>query len=547
MTRPLMDPQPLYPILETVWIWIAAPLTVVAAIVLTVRLKLPQILGLPAAFRALRQHDEGAEGTVPPATSVVMATVATYGAAAAVGAATAVSLGGAGAIAWVWLFSFLLMPLRMGEALLARTAPPGRAGEVSGTLAGRLLDDELGGLRALGYSLLVLVPLAGFAFYGGTHGEAVIDAAEELLPGSALPLGVGVAVVGGLLALAPLKKAGSAIGWVAAVSLIALFGAALIALFSNPGRGFSGIGRALLDVWYDAPSVGSFSGALAGEIALAGMLHLLPPLVGVAGVDGAWQAQAQAPTTKGQASAALLGPLFYGILTTVIGLSLVATNAFSQPVEDTRALGELTFYNVDFDTVSQRREEDRLFRGFIRVENGTTGVIETHIGAERGMVRSPVFEDAGRPGNFALHVTGGRIDSLQKPGALGALELRPFSEIDRITVRGEMLPAGGRLLAASMTRGGGTITSRVALAALLLLAALGAAAWGLGVQKTLAARIPRKIARAAAILPALGLGVAASGVVPGLGMFGAIVAGVLAAVSAIALIVRAKDAAGLKK
>jgi AGCS family alanine or glycine:cation symporter len=542
-----MDPQPLTPILEMVWIWIAAPLTAVAAVVLTVRLKLPQILGLPAAFRGLRQHDEGAEGTGRPATAVAMATVATYGAAAAVGAATAVSLGGAGAIAWVWLFSFLLMPLRMGEALLARTAPPGRAGDVSGTLAGRLLDDDVGGLRAIGYALLVLVPLTGFAFYGGTHGEAVIEAAEELLPGSALPLGVGVAVVGGLVALAPMKRAGSAIGWVAAVSLIALFGAALVALFSSPGRGFSGIGRAFLDAMYDAPSVGSFSGALAGEIALAGLLHLLPPLVGVAGVDGAWQAQAQAETTKAQASAALLGPLFYGILTTVIGLSLIATNAFSQPIEDTRPLGELTFYGVDFDTVSQRQEPERLFTGFIRVEDGTTGVIETHVGSERGMVRSPVFEDAGAPGNFALHVTDGHIDSLQKPGMLGALELRPPSEIDRIIVRGDMLPSGGRLLAASMTRGGGAVTSRVALAALLLLAALGAAAWGLGVQKTLAARLPRKIARAAAILPAIGLGVAASGVVPGLGRAGTIIAGLLAAASAIALIVRAKDAAGLLK
>jgi hypothetical protein len=263
------------------------------------------------------------------------------------------------------------------------------------------------------------------------------------------------------------------------------------------------------------------------------------------GVDGAWQAEAQASTTKRQASAALLGPLFYAFLTTVVGLSLVATNAFTRPIEDTRPIEELTFYKVAFETTSQRLEEDRLYTGFIRATDGDTGVVEIDVATKRGMIRTPTFEDAGEPANVALHVVDGQVDALQKPGPMDALQNRPLSELAQLEVRGRMLPEGGKLLAASMNRGGGPILSRVALAALLLLAALGAAAWGLGVAKTLRARLPEAAARWTAVIPAAGLALCAAGLIRGFGLMGVLVAGVLTVVTSVALVVRAKDAADL--
>ncbi|HJL18303.1 MAG TPA: hypothetical protein RMH99_21750, partial [Sandaracinaceae bacterium LLY-WYZ-13_1] len=384
-----------------------------------------------------------------------------------------------------------------------------------------------------------------FAFYGGTHGEAMVEAADELLPGSALPLGLGVAGAGAVLAVLPTRKVGSVLGWVAAVALIAMFGAGLVAFFSDLNRGLGGFGRAIMDAIYDAPSSGAWSGALAGEIAMAAMFHVLPPLAASGGIDGAWQAEAQAPTTKKQAATALLGPLFYAILTTVVGLSLVATNAFTRPIEDARPIRELTFYRTAFDSTSQRLEESRLYTGFIRATDGDTGVVEVDVATDRGMVRTPTYEDAGEPANVALHVVDGDVDGLQKPGQMNALQNRPLSELRELRVRGRMLPEGGKLLAASMNRGGGPVIARVALAALLLLAVLGAAAWGLGVRKTLRVRLPDATARWAAVLPALGLGVAAMGWIPGFGGLGILAAGVLTALSSIALVVRAKDASEL--
>lgn len=536
-----MSPEDLQNVLSTLWMWIAAPAAGIAALVLTIRLAVPQVIGLPEAFRAMREDDPKAPGTIHPATSVAMGAVTSYGAAAAVGAATAIALGGPGAIAWVWLFAIVLAPLRMGEAILARTAPVGQPGESTGSLAGRLLDDPIRGLRVLGWALVVLVPVTGFAFYGGTHGSAVLDAAEQLLPGSALTLGLTVAVVAGVLALIPTEKIGSILGWLAAVSLLALVGAALVALGSEPGRGIAGIGRALQDAFYDTPGSGAFSGALAGEIAMASVLYLLPPLAAGTGVEGAWHAEAQAKTTRGQAKAALLGTIVYGLVTTVVGLSLVATNAFARPVDDSRTMREVRFYRAAFDTVSQREEPSRFFSGIIRIQEGATGVVEINPGTERGMILTPRFEEDGEPADVMLRVSDGVVIEIHRPGTMGALELAPDSAFDRVTIHGRMLPRGGRLIAESMSRGGGSITSRVSLAALLLLALLGAVGWGFGVRKTLAAKLPEKVARFTAMIPAAGLALAALGVVRDFSSWGLVAAALLTTVSAMALIVRGKE------
>ncbi len=540
-----MDPSRLDPVLEVIWLWATGPLTLVASILLTVRLGLPQITKLGAAFRAVREVDAGAGGSIHPGAATLLSAVASYGAAGAVGAATAVSLGGAGAIAWVWLFTFLMMPLRMGEAALARTAPPGRAGEPTGSLAGRLLDDPVGGLRFAGAALLVLVPLAGFAFYGGTHGAALTGAAEHLAAGSAAPIVLIVAGLGVVLALLPPKRVGALAGWIAVVAVLALFAAGLVAFLSEPARGFSGFGRAIFDAVQDAPIAGAFTGALAGEIAVAAMLHALPPLVGAGGVSGVWHAQAQAATTRQQAAAAMLGPLLYGVMTTVVGLSLVATNAFATPVEGSRTLRETTFYRYDFETVSQRDEESRMFDGVLRVTEGETGVVEVHAGTARGMIRAPRFEDGGEAADVAIRVVHGRALEVQRPGRLGALERQPETALDEVTIHGRMLPRGADLIAAATHEGGGDLWTRVALAALLLLAALGLMAWGGAVARTLGARLPASSARWTAAIPGLGLGLASLGVVRGFAQIGSAVAGLLGLVVALTLIVRAKDIAAL--
>ncbi|MGE3636178.1 MAG: hypothetical protein AB7P00_40115 [Sandaracinaceae bacterium] len=534
-------------IAEGAWLYGAAPATLLAGIFLTVRLGVPQVAWLGRAFRAVSSHDAGAPGELHPAAATMFAAAASYGAAGAVGAGTAVALGGPGAIAWVWLFTLLLMPLRAASIALARSAPPGRAGEAQGSLAGRLALDSAPLVRGIGWALVGLVPLVGLAFVGGVHGGALADVSAQLIDDGAAPVTAIVAGLGLVLAFLPPRRVAGFLGWVAVIAFLTIFAAGLIAFLSEAGRGFGAIGRAVVDAVEDAPSAASFSGALAGEIAVAAMLYLLPPVVGSAGVASAPHAAAQAHTTRDQAAAGMLGPLLYGVLSTLLGLSFVATNAFAHPVEGSRRLDEVVFYATEFDTVSQRLEPDRrLPTAILRPMNGETGVVVVHAGTERGMIRSPSFRDRGEPANVAIRVVDGIANEVQRPGAMGALEAAPPSALREVTIEGEMLPRGARLVAASTARAAGDVLTKATLAALLLLGALAVMAWGRGIRATLEGRVPPAAAAAGAALPAVGVCIAAFvDELDVLTPIGLILAAAVSILVALAAIVRAGEVRGL--
>jgi AGCS family alanine or glycine:cation symporter len=531
---------------DGIWSFVAAPVLALAAILLTVLLRAPQLTRFAEGWRAVFAHDPSAPGHLPPATATLLSFAATWGGAAAVAAATAVSLGGAGALAWLWLFGILLAPLRYAEVLLARSSPPGKAGgEARGSLGARLAGDRVSGVRAIGSALLALVPITAFAWFGGTHGAAVFDLAEQLLPGSGTPVGLAVALVAALttglvLGRGTAREVPVVVGWLALAALAALFAVAFVGLLDDPRIAMGCVPRALEDAFSGAEHVGAFSGALAGEVAAAGVLQLLPPLAATGGVDGAVHDAARAHTARGQASAALIGVFLHVVLATMLGFSFVVTGAFHRRVESERSLAELTLWRSAFDTVSQRREtSDRAFSGTVRVIEGEARARPLELATERGMVTSPRYFEHGQPADFALRVREGRATMMLVLDEHATLVPVPLERLRDVRVRGRMLPAGALLVATAMVRAGGEAASRIALVALLLLAAIGAAAWGLASAR--AVRGPLSIA--AAFLPAAGLLLASLQIVPWLASAGAICAALLATAAALGVLAKGRELA----
>jgi len=245
---------------------------------------------------------------------------------------------------------------------------------------------------------------------------------------------------------------------------------------------------------------------------------------------------------KAQASAAMLPVLAHVLIGTLVVLAIGGTNAYARPVQSTRSLAVVGFYDSAFETVSQRMEPERIWHGFIRVIDGVAQATPLQLGTERGMVEEPRFEEAdGTPGNFAIRVEDGRIARILRPDRDGALSDVDIGQVPAIVVRGRMLPVGGALLAAAMTRGGGELGSRVALAALMLLAALGAAAMGLGLARMFRARVTENGARAISALPAIGLVLGVTSFGPTLALIGAVVAAVITTVVALGLLLKARE------
>ncbi len=518
---------------------------VVAALVLSVLLRAPQLTRLGDAFSAIRAHDPKAEGSVHPATAIALSTAASIGAGAVVSAAAAMALGGPGALAWLWLFGLLLAPLRLAEALLARTAPPGKAGKKareSGSLAARLKADSSGRVVMLGNALFILAPIAAVTVVGGLHGTAVVDAAEHLLPGSAEPIGFGVAAAAALFAFFGRDKAW--LGWTALAALVVLALACVLTIFFDVGRAFATLAAVLVDAFDGAPQIRAFSGALVGEIFGAATATMLPVIAGPNGIDGSIAALAQPRSVKAQAAAAMLPVLAHVALATLVFMAIGATGAYARRVESTRHLDEVRFYDSAFATISQRMEPERVWHGFIRVIDGTAQAMPLEVGTSRGMIDGPTFVEAdGSPGNFAIRVEDGRVDRMLRPDRDGALTDVSREQIADVVVHGRMLPAGGALFAAAMTRGGGELGARGALAALMLLAALGAAAIGLGLARMFRARTTENGARALSALPALGLVLGATSLGPLLSVMGGTVAALMTIIVAVALVWKAREIA----
>ena len=102
-------------------------------IMLTVRLKLLQVLRLPRALKLIFTAKNQGEGDIDSFKALCTALAATVGTGNIVGVATAVHAGGPGAIFWMWMAAFVGMATKYAEGCLAvkyRTVD--KNGEISG-------------------------------------------------------------------------------------------------------------------------------------------------------------------------------------------------------------------------------------------------------------------------------------------------------------------------------------------------------------------------------------------------------------------------------
>ncbi|MBX3250464.1 MAG: hypothetical protein KF901_25030 [Myxococcales bacterium] len=543
-----MDPVALADLREPLWYYVVTPILGLAALVLTIRLRAPQWRRFADGVRAVRGG--GGEG-VSPGQAATLATVTAFAAASAVGAMTAVTLGGAGTLPWLWLFGIVLAPLRYAEVWLARTDAPGKSGgdvEVTGSLARRFfrMGDRW---RLVGALVAALAVGAGFAWGGGANGDALARVTEIVLPGSTLALVGGAAVVGAVLAVGGSRTLPIA-GWLGAAGLVALVVAALWGFASDPGGCFAVLGRAFADALEGAPQIDHWTGAFAGEIARASVAYMLVPLAAPTGVSGALHSLAGGKT-RDQAALAVLGPFFCAVAATLLVMVGVGSGALGTRVEGQRALMEDTrIYRIAAESASQRAESDRLYDGMERILEGESRNPTISVGTARGMVHEPRFvqmkEGALVPADIALRMVKGRPDRILVPGRYGALQEADLALLNDVYVTGQMLPDGAGLLAASL-EAAHDLAPRLLLAALLALAAVAFGAWGAGVARSLSAKLPPPVRIGAALLPAIGGGLAATGLTPWIAPLGALLAGALVTLSALLLLVRAGEIAKLDR
>ncbi|MEM1416982.1 MAG: hypothetical protein AAGH15_18940 [Myxococcota bacterium] len=522
---------------DQLWLTVALPALALAGLVLTIRGRGPQWRRFGAGLRALGRPGEG----VGHGLAGTLGALGSFGAATAIGTATAVSLGGAGVLPYVWLFGILVAPVRWGETLLAGTDAPGRGdAAASGSLPRRLL--RMGDrFRVAGVALLLLTLATAFAWAGAAHAAAAGDAAGALLEADGAAFAYGALALGALLAIFALAspKGTALLGWVAIVALLTVLGAGLWAVFADPAATFAVLGRAFGDAMNGAEAAGPFTGALAGEIATAAALHALAPQAASTGVEGS--AQALGGGVKAQAAAAAVLPLVQAIVATALVMAFVGSGAYRTRVEMSRPMIEGRVYTMAVATANDRSEPGRLYQGFMRIVGGEPRNPQLSFGFERGMVEDPVYELDDEPANVGMEARDGLPFRLMVSGSPRSLEPSARKSLSDLRIRGKMLPTKGSLYAAAFVAAGGDLASKLALVALLALAVVGLAFWGVGAGRALPTSLPAPLALAAGALPAIGGALAVSGALPRLLSVGGILAACLVAATSLLLILRSRE------
>lgn len=179
-------------------------LLVGTGIFLTFRLLFLQVRLFPYAMKLVfTKRDAKEEGDISHFQALMTAMAATVGVGNIVGVATAITLGGPGAVFWMWLAGFFGMATKYGEAILAVKY---RVKDSKGEMAGGPMYYLEHGLKQkwLGVLFAIFGALAAFGIGNGTQAKAVADAMNETfsvphaLTGIILLIFIGLVIIGGI-------------------------------------------------------------------------------------------------------------------------------------------------------------------------------------------------------------------------------------------------------------------------------------------------------------------------------------------------------------
>lgn len=239
-------------------------LLVGTGILLTIRLRLLQVFMLPhALYETFARPKSNEKGDISHFQALMVALAATIGTGNIVGVATAISVGGPGALFWMWITAAFGMATKYGEGVLAvKYRLQDEKGEMCG---GPMYYIEKGlGLKWLGVLFALFGSIAAFGIGNMVQANAVAGNLEESVGLSPAVSGIVLAVLTGLVILGGVKNIGRVSAVMVPVMAVVYVTGCLAILF----RYSSHIPGALITVFHDAFTGTAATGGFLGSAAM---------------------------------------------------------------------------------------------------------------------------------------------------------------------------------------------------------------------------------------------------------------------------------------
>lgn len=247
------------------WVW-GAPLLLLLmgiGIYLTIALKGLQFRYLGYALKLVffpKKSDEEGEGDISHFASLMTALAATIGIGNIAGVATAITVGGFGALFWMWVTALIGMAIKYAEAILAvKYRKTDDRGEMCG---GPMYFIEYG----LGWKWLAIA----FAFFGavGAFGggnmlqaNSVADVMKSMFEIDPLWTGIVVALFTGLTLLGGIKSIGKVASLLVPFMAIFYISGAFAILFAHADRIPNAFQMIIVSAFNGQAAFGGFLGA----------------------------------------------------------------------------------------------------------------------------------------------------------------------------------------------------------------------------------------------------------------------------------------------
>lgn len=248
-----------------VWGWPMLILLVGTGIYLTILLRGLQFsrLGRSLFLALIRRKEIGGQGDISHFQALMTALAATVGTGNIAGVAAAISLGGPGALFWMWMTGLVGMATKYAEAVLGvRYRVVDEKGEMAGGpqyYLSRGVGGRLG--KFLGFLFALFASIAAFGIGNMVQSNSVADALQSSFGVPPIWTGLVLAVLTALVILGGIKSIGRFTGFFVPMMILFYVAGALVVLAIN-WRGIPDIFfYVIADAFRPAAAAGGFAGA----------------------------------------------------------------------------------------------------------------------------------------------------------------------------------------------------------------------------------------------------------------------------------------------
>ncbi|TNF37103.1 MAG: alanine:cation symporter family protein [Gammaproteobacteria bacterium] len=313
--------------------WITLAILLGVGLYLTLKLHFVQIRGFRHSLSVIRGKysckDDPGEVTHFQALSTALS--ATVGTGNIAGVATAISLGGPGALFWMWVTAFLGMATKFTESTLALKFREIDKGEVAGGPMYTLLHGLNMKRTAIAFALFAMI--ASFGIGNLVQVNSVVDGLTFAVPGIkdyGWLIGVIMSIIVGMVILGGVKRIAKVASTIVPFMAMAYIAVAFVVLLMN----ISDVPGALFTVLNHALNPWAVGGAAVGEAIRWGVARGL--FSNEAGLGSSPMAHAAASTKEPvrEGLVAMMEPFVDTlVICSMTGLAIVVTGAYNSAPE----------------------------------------------------------------------------------------------------------------------------------------------------------------------------------------------------------------------